>query len=151
MKRGESADNRENFDDVLINHAISSGAQVKFGSPVSKVENGSTWKVSTNGETIQARYLVAADGRNSSVARLLTEYPKTRTDRVGLQTHFPANTEPHVTLQLCNFGYLGLATIGEGLTNAFRFAVLSTWNGSGKKQLSNSGLSPNIIGYRSPH
>jgi geranylgeranyl reductase family protein len=115
--RGERGIRRKLFDDVLINHAISSGAQVKFGCPVLKVENGTTWKVSTNGETIEASYLVAADGRNSSVARLLTEYPKTRTDRVGLQTHFPADAEPHVALQLCNYGYLGLATIGDGLTN----------------------------------
>ena len=64
-----------------------------------------------------ARFLVAADGRNSSVARLLADYPKTRTDRVALQTHFSTDAEPHVTLQLCQYGYLGLATIGEGLTN----------------------------------
>ena len=64
-----------------------------------------------------ARFLVAADGRNSSVARQLAEYPKTRTDRVALQTHFSVDAEPHVTLQLCQYGYLGLATIGEGLTN----------------------------------
>ena len=82
-----------------------------------KIQNGSGWKVTTNDETVQARFLVAADGRNSSVARLLAEYPKTRTDRVALQTHFSADAEPHITLQLCRYGYLGLATIGEGLTN----------------------------------
>jgi menaquinone-9 beta-reductase len=115
--RGERGIRRKLFDDVLIKHAISTGAQVRFGSPVLKVQNGSGWKVTTGDETVQAKFLVAADGRNSSVARLLAEYPKTRTDRVALQTHFLADAEPHVTLQLCRYGYLGLAAIGEGLTN----------------------------------
>lgn len=115
--RGERGIRRKVFDDALIKHAISVGAEVRFGNPVLKVQNGSGWKVTTNEETVQARFLLAADGRNSSVARLLAEYPKTRTDRVALQTHFSADAEPHVTLQLCQYGYLGLATIGEGLTN----------------------------------
>jgi geranylgeranyl reductase family protein len=117
VHRGERGIRRKHFDEALVKHAISAGAQVRFGNPVLKVENGSGWKVTTKDETVQARFLLAADGRNSSVARLLAEYPKTRTDRVALQTHFPANGEPHVTLQLCQYGYLGLATIGEGLTN----------------------------------
>jgi geranylgeranyl reductase family protein len=115
--RGERGIRRKLFDHALIQHAISVGAQVKFGKPVLKVKYGTGWEVTTNDETVQGRFLVAADGRNSSVARLLAEYPKTRTDRVGLQTHFPAEAEPHVSLQLCRYGYLGLAAIGEGLTN----------------------------------
>jgi geranylgeranyl reductase family protein len=115
--RGERGIRRKHFDEALINHAISAGAEVRFGNPVLKVQNGTGWTVTTNDETVQGRFLLAADGRNSSVARLLAEYPKTRTDRVGLQTHFLAPAEPHITLQLCQYGYLGLATIGDGLTN----------------------------------
>jgi len=66
---------------------------------------------------VEGQFLIAADGRNSSVARLLDDFPKTRTDRVALQTHFPTETEPHVALEFCEYGYLGLATIGENLTN----------------------------------
>jgi menaquinone-9 beta-reductase len=116
-RRGELGIRRKHFDQALIRHAISMGAEVRFGHPVLKVQNGADWKVTTNEETVQAKFLVAADGRNSSVARLLKEYPKIPTDRIGLQTHFPAETESHVTLQLRRFGYLGLANIGEGLTN----------------------------------
>jgi menaquinone-9 beta-reductase len=115
--RGERGIRRKLFDDALINHAISNGAEVKFGNPVLKIQNGSGWQVSTSDQTINAKFLVAADGRNSTVARLLGEFPKTHSDRVGLQTHFWDDAEPHVVLQLCQFGYLGLATIGEGLTN----------------------------------
>jgi menaquinone-9 beta-reductase len=115
--RGERGIRRKLFDQTLVEHAVLAGAQVRFGNPVLKVQNGSCWKVTTNLETVQAKFLIAADGRNSSVARLLTDYPKTHTDRVALQTHFSTATEPHITLQLCQYGYLGLATIGEDQTN----------------------------------
>src|ERR1700722_11971893 len=115
--RGERGIRRKLFDDALIQHAISSGAQVKLGNPVLKIQNDGSWKITTSAEKVRAEWRVAADGRKSSVARFLAEYPKTRTDRVGLQTHFATNAPPHVSLQLCQYGYLGLATIGEGLTN----------------------------------
>jgi geranylgeranyl reductase family protein len=115
--RGERGIRRKLFDETLIKHAISLGVEVRFGEPVLKIRNGSTWQVSTRDETLQARFLIAADGRNSSVARLLADYPKTHTDRVGLQTHFSTDAEPHVALQLCPYGYLGLASVGENLTN----------------------------------
>jgi menaquinone-9 beta-reductase len=115
VSRGERGIRRKVLDDVLINHAISAGAEVRFGSPVVRVEEG--WKITTDSDTVRARFLVAADGRNSSVARLLADFPRTQTDRVALQTHFPIELEPHVSLQLCRNGYLGLATIGEGIAN----------------------------------
>jgi geranylgeranyl reductase family protein len=115
--RGERGIRRKLFDEALIKHAISLGAEVRFGEPVLKVRNGSAWQVSTKDETVQTRFLIAADGRNSSVARLLADYPKTHTDRVGLQTHFSTDAEPHVALQLYPYGYLGLASVGENLTN----------------------------------
>jgi menaquinone-9 beta-reductase len=115
--RGERGIRRKLFDDALIRHAISSGAEVRFGEPVLKVRNGSTWRVSTQDKTVQASFLIAADGRNSSVARLLADYPKTQADRIGLQTHFSSNAEPHVALQFYPYGYLGLASVGENLSN----------------------------------
>jgi menaquinone-9 beta-reductase len=113
--RGERGIRRKFFDDTLINHAISTGAEVRFGHPVVRVEEG--WKVTTDDETVRARFLVAADGRNSSVARLLADFPRTQTDRVALQTHLVIDSEPHVSLQLSRYGYLGVATIGQGMTN----------------------------------
>jgi menaquinone-9 beta-reductase len=115
--RGERGIRRKLFDDALIKHAMSLGAEVRFGEPVLKIVNGPTWQVSTNNETVQAGFLIAADGRNSSVARFLMDYPKTYSDRVALQTHFSSDAEPHVALQLFPHGYLGLATVGENLTN----------------------------------
>ncbi len=113
--RGERGIRRKVLDDALIHHAISAGAEVRFGNPVTKIEDG--WNVTADGETIHARFLVAADGRNSSVARLLSDFPRTQTDRVALQTHFSIESEAHVSLQLCRHGYLGFATIGQGTGN----------------------------------
>src|ERR1700736_6582904 len=69
--RGERGIRRKHFDEALIRHAISLGAEVRFGNPVLKGQNRAGRKGSTSHEPVQARALVAADGRNSSVARLL--------------------------------------------------------------------------------
>jgi geranylgeranyl reductase family protein len=117
ISRCELGIRRKLFDDALLKNAMTSGSEVTFGDPVIKVSQGIRWQISTSNETVEAKFLVAADGRNSSVARFLNEFPKTKTDRVALQTHFSTETEPHVALELCDYGYLGLATIGESLTN----------------------------------
>ncbi|MBV8225996.1 MAG: FAD-dependent monooxygenase [Verrucomicrobia bacterium] len=115
--RGERAIRRKIFDDALIRQAIAEGAEVRFGNPVFRIDNGVGWRVTAGERSVRARFLIAADGRNSSVARLLADFPKTQTDRIALQTHFSTDVEPHVTLQLKRYGYLGSATIGEGLMN----------------------------------
>jgi menaquinone-9 beta-reductase len=108
---------RKLFDDALLKNAMASGSDVKFGSPVVRVTQGSRWQISTGNEMVEGRFLIAADGRNSSVARLLNDFPRTTTDRVALQTHFRTEAEPHVALEFSEYGYLGIATIGENLTN----------------------------------
>jgi menaquinone-9 beta-reductase len=117
QRRCELGIRRRLLDDALLKNAIASGSEVEFGEPVIKVSQGSRWQISTTNEMVESRFLIAADGRNSSVARLLDDFPKTRTDRVALQTHFSTETEPHIVLEFCEYGYLGLATIGENLTN----------------------------------
>jgi flavin-dependent dehydrogenase len=115
--RGELGIRRKHFDEALIKTAISSGATVQFGEPVTQVKRESDWIVSTLRGTYRSRFLIAADGRNSTVARLLGHFPRTVSDRIGLQTHFPNKEKPHIVLEFSRYGYLGLATIGEGLTN----------------------------------
>jgi menaquinone-9 beta-reductase len=116
-KRCELGIHRKLFDDALLKNATANGSEVRFGNPVIKISEGPRWRISTTIETVEARFLIAADGRNSSVARLLKEFPKTLPDRIALQTHFSAFTEPHVALEFCEYGYLGLATVGEDLMN----------------------------------
>jgi flavin-dependent dehydrogenase len=115
--KGEWGIRRKHFDEALIKHAMSTGAAVQFGEPVIRVQRDSDWIVSTHHGTYRSRFLVAADGRNSTVARLLNHFPRTGSDRIALQTHFELQAEPHISLEFNPFGYLGLATIGENLTN----------------------------------
>jgi menaquinone-9 beta-reductase len=117
-ERAEKGIRRKFFDDALLRNAATNGAEIRLGEPVTRVQLNRGWTVSTAGSTGEARFLVAADGRNSTIARLLGDFPTKRSnDRVSFQTHFPSSASPHVALELCEYGYLGLATIGEGLMN----------------------------------
>jgi flavin-dependent dehydrogenase len=77
------------------------------------------WRIEAGSGTFAARRLVAADGRNSTVARLLGAAPAARRDRVGLQAHVAnaAGVESGIALHLLAEGYCGVAPVGDGLTN----------------------------------
>jgi menaquinone-9 beta-reductase len=113
--RGERGIRRRDLDHALLQHAKRCGAEVWEGEPVTRVGIG--WQVETTARSVSAAFLIAADGRNSTVARLLQHYPRTNPDRVALQTHVNTESEPYVALELCPEGYIGLATIGENLLN----------------------------------
>jgi menaquinone-9 beta-reductase len=115
--KGERGIRRKHFDEALIKHALAAGAVVRFGEPVLRIRRDSDWIISTLHESYRSPFLIAADGRNSTVARLLKHFPRTESDRIALQTHFELEGEPHITLEFNPLGYLGLATIGENLTN----------------------------------
>ena len=109
--RSEVGLRRRLLDNALLNRAKSLGADVWHGEPVTGLAEG--WRVQTETRVAQAKFLIAADGRNSSVARLLHHFPQTRTDRIAYQTHFRANWEPHVGLELWPQGYLGRQTVDQ--------------------------------------
>ncbi len=113
--RPELGLSRQLLDAALLEHAVSAGAELWAGEPVTAVSP--SWEVSTPTRRAGARFLVAADGRNSTVARLLGENPRLRPERIAWQTHFVARSTPHVALELHPHGYAGLATIGDGLMN----------------------------------
>jgi menaquinone-9 beta-reductase len=110
-ERGEVALRRRLLDDALLNRARDLGAEVWPGEPVTDLKAG--WRVQTETRVVLAEFLIAADGRNSSVARFLHHFPQTRTDRIAYQTHFAANWEPHVALELWPQGYLGRQTVDQ--------------------------------------
>ncbi len=112
---GEIAVRRSDLDQVLLNRALELGAELWAGEPVTKVQP--EWEMKTRTGHVLARYLVAADGRNSTVARLLGHAPRSRRDRVALQTHFHWRAEPQIGLELHSFGYLGRATVSEETMN----------------------------------
>jgi flavin-dependent dehydrogenase len=136
--RGEIAVPRRELDDLLLNHARDAGATVLEESAVTEVwrlNAPARWEVMVGTERHHARILVAADGRNSTVARLLGLMPPLAKDRVALQTHFPlpASAQSRVIMRFLPEGYCGLADVGAGVANLClvatpaRIAAVKAW------------------------
>ncbi|MDQ6625335.1 MAG: NAD(P)/FAD-dependent oxidoreductase [Verrucomicrobiota bacterium] len=119
----EIAVKRSLFDDALMRRARSAGATVREGvtvtALVAPVSSATWWKLTASGEQFEARAVVAADGRNSSVARLLGLLPRIAKDRVALQTHIPlpAGFGGRVVLQFLREGYSGQAPVNDQTLN----------------------------------
>lgn len=63
---------REQFDNFLIEQATGKGAEFKSGVELTGASlQGDTWQVQTSAGTFEGKYLIAADGANSTVAKLL--------------------------------------------------------------------------------
>jgi len=119
----EIAVKRSSFDQLLLNRARELGATVfeaatvtALTSPDPRTEH---WKISMADQCIEARTLVAADGRNSTVARLCGLLPRPARERVALQTHLPlpADFGDRVVLEFRPEGYSGQAPVGDGQLN----------------------------------
>ncbi len=112
---------RSRLDAVLLRNARNSGAEIIEGSPLTHItRTAAHWQIKSDSGCFNARQLVAADGRNSSVCRilgLLTAFHSD--DRVGTQIHFnaPAELGADVALHFLPQGYMGLAPVGDGQAN----------------------------------
>ena len=115
--RGEVAIKRSLLDAVLLARAREMGVIVHEGIALTALESG--WQLQTTAGAFHAQTLVAADGRNSTVARLLGLLPAAAKDRVGLQTHLPAPTGfgERVAMHFLPVGYCGVASVGDGQVN----------------------------------
>jgi menaquinone-9 beta-reductase len=71
------------------------------------------WELKTRHDQILTRFLIAADGRNSTVGRSLGLFPRVERERVALQAHIPlpADFGNRVVLQLLPGGYSGQAPV----------------------------------------
>ena len=121
MPRGENAEiaiKRSTFDSILLERARELGAEVRETATLTSIEKSDgTWKLTTAEATaaLRARVLVGADGRNSTVARLLGLFPHVTKERVALQAHIPLprGFGNRVVLQLLPGGYSGQAPVSE--------------------------------------
>jgi len=122
LPEGEEAEisiRRSVLDQILLRRAQSSGAKIYEGETVLGLEHKDGWIIRTNRSEARARIVVAADGRNSTVARLCNLMPRKTPDRVAWQTHIPAPSDfgARIVLQLLPEGYSGQAPVGDGLLN----------------------------------
>lgn len=120
--------NRGAFDQALLQAALAAGVVLFAGSPVTAVtrprQAGGLWRLGTAAaQEIEARVLVAADGRNSTTCRLLGLTPpaplRASSRRVALQCHLPLDPawQNTVSLELTPWGYGGMAPIGSSRMN----------------------------------
>lgn len=118
--QAEIAIKRSIFDEILLRRAQSLGAEVRDEATLVVVRRENDgWHLEARNSFERARLLVAADGRNSTVARLLNLMPRKGPDRVALQTHLPLppSYDNQIVLQLLSEGYSGTAPVGAKLLN----------------------------------
>src|SRR5437588_5346702 len=114
---------RSLFDQLLMTRARELGAIVFESTTVTALsapDNGNGhWTIVAGEKTFEARMLVAADGRNSTVARLCGLLPRSEKERIALQTHLPlpADFGDRIVLQFLPEGYSGQAPVGRGELN----------------------------------
>jgi menaquinone-9 beta-reductase len=117
---------RRDLDAFLLQEAGEAGVSILTGNPVrgvSKVAGG--WVLQTGQGEIHAKSLIVADGRNSTVARLLNLLPAGSRGRIGWQAHvpLPERYRAAIAMFFMPFGYGGLADCGGGEAN---LCVVST-------------------------
>ena len=130
----EIAIKRSLFDQLLMTRARELGAVIHqestitalAGPPMPYVNHvcdrrpNECWKLETEkGKSFRAHLLVAADGRNSTVARLCNLLPRPERERIALQAHIPLpkNFGNRVVLQFLPNGYSGQAPVNDNELN----------------------------------
>jgi|ERR1700730_1144660 len=115
--RTEIAIKRSLFDQLLLNRARALGAQVREEATLIALDRTAAkdWKIDIVRETVIARIVVGADGRNSTVARLRNLLPRLERERVALQAHIalPLDFGNRIVLQFLPEGYSGQAPVND--------------------------------------
>jgi menaquinone-9 beta-reductase len=120
LPRGDHAEiavKRSLFDHLLLNRARALGADVREEATVIALDRNTAgyWKIDIVRETLLARVVIGADGRNSTVARLRNLLPRPERERVALQAHIPLPQDfgNRVVLQFLPEGYSGQAPVND--------------------------------------
>src|SRR5436190_1900960 len=110
---------RSLLDHLILKRASELGAEVRDNTVVMAItKQGAgkeSWKLTTSRETLDCHVLVAADGRNSTIAHLCGLRAPAAKERIALQTHLPLPNEfgNRVVLQFLPDGYSGQAPVGN--------------------------------------
>jgi geranylgeranyl reductase family protein len=108
---------RRDLDALLVQRAVELGAEFRDETPVLRISD--RWSVETPFGHFRAPLLFAADGRNSTLARLAGWLPPSRRERTAIQCHVPrpAWHEDEVRMLFYPGGYGGTAAVGEDEMN----------------------------------
>src|SRR5881275_2225398 len=143
---GEIAIKRSVYDYVLLRRAAELGAQIHEETIVTSLAKNPAWKIETGkGEKFIADWLVGADGRNSTVARLCNLLPRAARERIALQSHvpLPSNFGNSAVLQFLPNGYSGLAPVNGQELNVCLVAKPREMEALKKWATKRFGVSPN--------
>jgi len=119
-QKSEIAVKRSLFDNLLLGRARELGAEVRDATMVSAIRKTSrSWRIRAGETDFEAHILIAADGRNSTVARICNLLPRSQRERIALQTHIalPPDFGNRVVLQFLKQGYSGQAPVNENELN----------------------------------
>ena len=116
------------LDTILLDGARAAGARVRESTQVTDLlrdQRGTVTGVVTRGESdagseLTARVVVGADGLRSVIAARLGLARRSRTPRrIAIVTHYEnvRDMAPYGEMHVSRDGYLGLAPVGNGLTN----------------------------------
>lgn len=113
---------RPQLDNTLLDLARAAGAQIRMGARPSAVERaGEEWRATLpDGEVIDARLLVGADGRKSSTAKLLGLTLPPRRSRTAIHIDRPTRMPAPPLGQMHVFddgAYIGMDPIEAGTVN----------------------------------
>ena len=139
---------RSLFDQLLMTRAREWGATVFESTTVTALSPpdnaGENWTITAADKTFEARALVAADGRNSTVARLCGLLPRSEKERIALQTHLPLPPDfgDRIVLQFRPEGYSGQAPVGGGELNLCLVSVPTKMAGLRKWAEARFGIPP---------
>jgi menaquinone-9 beta-reductase len=117
---GEISVKRSLFDDLLLRRARELGTEIHEQITVTGLRRNDHWNIETaSGDFFQARILIGADGRNSTVAHLCNLLPRPTRERVALQAHIPLprGFGNRIVLQFLREGYSGQAPVNETQLN----------------------------------
>ena len=124
LPRGDGSEiaiKRSLFDHLLLNRARALGAQIREEATLIALDRSAAkdWKIDIVRDTVLARVVVGADGRNSTVARLRNLLPRLERERVALQAHIPLPSQfgNRIVLQFLPEGYSGQAPVNERQLN----------------------------------
>lgn len=113
----EIAVRRRDFDAMLLAGAIKEGAEFRQGVEITNWKPGNILDTSIG--PIHGRVILAADGRNSRIARAAGLICPPARERVGMQCHFPISSPgpDRVTMLFHRWGYGGVAPISDTAAN----------------------------------
>jgi len=144
---------RRDLDELLADRAVEAGALFQDGSPVTALHRAAGfpgtpagWEVITSsGDRLLGKLIVAADGRNSVTARFLGMHAaRSHNGRIGIQNHIPhpPGYDGSLEMRIYRHGYGGLADLGNGLANLCLVANAGEMKELRKEAEIHYGLSP---------